>query len=362
MSKKLKIGLIGSGGIAQGAHIPGYLSVKDKCEIIWACDVKQETAEAAAAKIKDGGMDAPKITTDYKDILNDPEVDAVSITTPNIHHYRPTVEALQAGKHVLCEKPLAMNAVEAKEMCAAAREADKILQVALQNRFTGAARFMKEYIDAGSMGDIYYARSWALRRRGVPGWGVFINKELQGGGPLIDIGVHILDFTLFLMGYPKPVSASGQTWDMLGKDPSLVNPWGEYDREKFTVEDFAVGLIRFENGAVISLESSFMGNLDGDPFRCDLFGTKAGATIQPWGGEPITIFNEVNRQMFNMKPANIPHVASAHVAEVQAFIDAIENNKPSPVPGENGLILNAIFDALYKSAETRKEEPIDVSF
>jgi predicted dehydrogenase len=362
MSKKLKIGLIGSGGIAQGAHIPGYLSVKDKCEIVWACDVKEETAKAAADKIKEGGMDAPKVTTDYKDIINDKEVEAVSVTTPNIYHFQPTIDALNAGKHVLCEKPLAMNATEAKAMCAAAKKAGKILQVALQNRFTGAARFMKQYIDAGSMGDIYYARAWALRRRGVPAWGVFTNKELQGGGPLIDIGVHILDFTLFFMGYPKPVSAMGSTWDILGKTPGLVNPWGDYDRSKFTVEDFAVGHIRFDNGAVVSLESSFMGNLDGDPFRTDLFGTKAGATVTPWGPDPITIYTEENQQLFNLKPQNIPHVQSAHVAEVDAFVDAILNGKPSPVPGENGLILNAIFDAIYKSAETGKEEAINVDY
>lgn len=362
MSKKLKIGLIGAGGIAQGAHIPGYLSVADDCEIVVCCDVNEETANKAADKIAEGGMARPKIVTSYHDVLSDPEIDAVSITTPNKFHHLPTIEALNAGKHVLCEKPLAMNAIEAKEMCAAARESGKILQVALQNRFTGAARFMKQYIDSGAMGDIYYARSWALRRRGVPAWGVFIDKELQGGGPLIDIGVHILDFTLYFMGYPKPVSASGQTWDILGKTPGLVNPWGDYDRSKFTVEDFATGQIRFDNGAVISLESSFMGNLDGDPFRCDLFGTKAGATVTPWGPDPIHIYTEENQQLFNMKPVNIPDVKSAHVAEVEAFIDAIKNDKPSPVPGENGLILNAIFDALYKSAETKKEEAIDISF
>lgn len=362
MSKKLKIGLIGAGGIARGAHIPGYLEVADKAEVKWLCDVSEEAAQAAVKQLVDAGQPAPKVTTNYKDLVEDKEVDAISVTTPNKLHFQPTVDALLAGKHVLCEKPLAMNAKEAKEMCAASKTSGKILQVALQNRFTGPARFMKDYIDSGAMGDIYYARAWALRRRGVPAWGVFINKELQGGGPLIDIGVHILDFTLYFMGYPKPVSASGQTWDILGKTPGLVNPWGDYDRSKFTVEDFATGMIRFENGAVVTLESSFMGNLDGDPFRTDLFGTKAGASVMPWGSSPVTIYTEQNKQLFNMTPVNIPNVKSAHVAEVEAFVDAILEGKPSPVPGENGLILNAIFDALYKSAETKKEEAIDISF
>jgi len=335
----------------------GYASMPDLCEMVAVCDVNPETAKQAAEKYS-----VEKTYTDYKQLLADPEIDAVSVATPNAYHMQPTIDALNAGKHVICEKPLAMNADEARKMCAAARDTGKILQVALQQRFTGQARFMKQYIDDGNMGDIYYARAQALRRRGVPHWGVFIDKEKQGGGPLIDIGVHILDLTLFLMGYPKPVSASGKTWDMLGTNPDIVNPWGEYDRTKFTVEDFAVGMIKFDNGAVVTLESSFMANLDGDPFTTQLFGTKAGAIVKGWGADPIEIFTEQNRQLFNMKPANIPSVESAHVDEIKAFVDAILNNKPSPVPGENGLILNAIFDALYKSSETGKEESVDVTF
>lgn len=357
MSKKLKIGIIGSGGIAQGCHIPGYLSMPDLCEVVWCCDIDPEVAKAAAEKA--GGA---KTTADYKKVIGDKEVDAVSIATPNAYHVGPTVDALKAGKHVLCEKPLAMNAAEGKLMCRAAKDSGKILQVALQSRFGGPGRFMKEFIDKGHMGKIYYARAQALRRRGVPGWGVFIDKEKQGGGPLIDIGVHILDLTLFFMGYPKPLVATGKTWDTLGKDPSLFNYWGDYDRKKYTVEDFAVGMIKFADDSVVVLESSFMGNLDGDPFQTQLFGTKAGATVRAWGDNPIEIFTEQNRQLFNLSPKNIPDVKSSHVAEVQAFVDAILHKKPSPVPGENGLILNAIFDAMYKSSETGKEEPVDVSY
>ena len=356
MSKKLKIGLIGAGGIAKGLHLPAYAAVPDLCEVVAVCDINKDVAKEAAEK-----YDIKTVTTDYKDIVSNKEIDAVSVTTPNAVHMQPTIDCLNAGKHVLCEKPLAMNGDEARKMCKAAKDSKKILMVALPNRFNGPARFMKQYIDDGRMGDIYYARSWALRRRGVPHWGVFINKELQGGGPLIDIGVHILDLTLFLMGYPKPVSASGKTWDTLGKDPNIVNPWGDYDRKKFTVEDFAVGLIKFENGAVVSLESSFMANLDGDPFQTELFGTKSGAIVSPWASEPVKIFTEENKQLFNMVPRNIPQVQSAGNAEVEAFLRAILEKKPNPVPGECGLILNAIFDALYKSSETGKEQKVDVT-
>jgi predicted dehydrogenase len=357
MSSKLKIGIIGSGGIAQGVHIPGYQSMPDLCEVVALCDPIASVAEAAAEKFGIG-----KTYTDYHELLADPEIAAVSVATPNKFHKEPTIDALKAGKHVLCEKPLAMNAAEAREMCAAARDSGKILQVALQQRFAGPSQFAKKFIDDGHMGDIYFARAQALRRRGVPGWGVFIDKEKQGGGPLIDIGVHILDLTLFLMGYPKPVSASGKTWDMLGKNPDLYNGMGDYDRSKFTVEDFAVGLIKFDNGAVVSLESSFMANQDGDPFQTQLYGTKAGAIVKGWGDNAVQIFTEQDKQLFNLVPQNIPHIKSAHEEEVKAFIDAILNNKPSPVPGLNGLILNAIFDAIYKSSVTGKEESVDVSF
>jgi predicted dehydrogenase len=357
MAKKLKIGIIGSGGIAQGAHMAGYAKIPDVCEMVAVADVNPEVAAAAAKK-----FDVPQQFTDYKELLADPEIDAVSVCTPNKFHLGPTVDALRAGKHVLCEKPLGMNEAECKEMCRAARETGKLLQVGLNMRWNGGSQAAKQYVDSGAMGNIYFARAQALRRRGVPGWGVFIDKEKQGGGPLIDIGVHILDLTLYLMGYPKPVSASGKTWDTMGKDPTLWNQWGDYDRSKFTVEDFAVGLIKFENGAVVSLESSFMANLDGDPFQTQLFGTKAGMMVKGWGEKPVEIYTEANRQLLNIQPTNIPQVESSHAEEIKAFCNAINEGLPSPVPGENGLVLNAIFDAIYRSSETGEEQKIDVSF
>lgn len=357
MAKKLKIGLIGAGGIARAAHLPGYASIPDLCEVVAICDVQEETAKTLAQEFGIG-----KVVTDYKAIIADPEIDAISVTTPNAFHMQPTIDALKAGKHVLCEKPLGMNAAECRKMCRAAKDAGKILQVGLQLRFGGIARFMRSYIDAGHMGSIYYSRAQALRRRGVPGWGVFIDKKKQGGGPLIDIGVHILDITLFLMDYPKPVTASGKTWDQLGKNPDLFNAWGNYDRARFTVEDSAVGMIKFEDGAVVLLESSFMGNLEDGPLQTQLFGTKSGAIVKLSGEEPIKIYTEQDQQIFDMIPRNIPKVEAPHVDEVKAFVDAILNDKPSPVPGEQGLTLNAIFDAIYKSSETGKEEKVDVSF
>lgn len=353
--RKLGIGIIGSGGIAQACHMPAYAAMPDKCELVAVADLNRQTAESAAEKFK-----VPNAFTDYRELLALDGVDAVSIGTPNAFHKQPTVDALKAGKHVLVEKPMAMNAAECKEMIRAQRESAKVLQVALQWRFSGAARFMRKYIESGRMGDIYYARAQALRRRGVPGWGVFIDKEKQGGGPLIDIGVHILDFVLYLMEYPKPVRVSGSTYQAMGADPKYWNAWGDYDRTKFTVEDFAVGLIRFENGAAVTIESSFMANLEREIFGCHLFGTESGAAMDLFSDDPIRIYSETDHQLFDSIPRNIPNVKSAHAAEVSAFVNAIIDGGPSPVPGEQGLVLCAIFDALYRSAETGREEPVDV--
>ncbi len=334
----------------------GYAAIPDLCEMVATCDVDESKAKEAAEK-----FNVPHTYTDYRQMIEKENLDAVSVATPNKYHKQPTLDALNAGLHVLCEKPLGMNAEECREMCAAARDKGRILQVGLQSRFAGSSKWLKSYIDAGNMGDIYFSRAWALRRRGVPGWGVFIDKEKQGGGPLIDIGVHILDLTLFFMGYPKPVSATGRTWNKLGTNPDLWNEMGDYDRSKFTVEDFAVGLIKFENGAVVSLESSFMANGPGR-FETQLYGTKSGAIIEPWGADQIRIFTEQNKQLMDVKPANVPREESAHMDEVKAFVHAIIDKQPSPVPGEHGLILNAIFDAIYKSSETGNEEKVDVTF
>jgi predicted dehydrogenase len=357
MKGKLKVGVIGAGGIAQFAHLPGYASIPDECEVVAICDVNESAAKATAQK-----FGVSKVYTDHRDLINDKEIGAVSVTTPNAYHLLPTIDALRAGKHVLCEKPLGMNAKECRQMCQAAKTSGKILQVGLQFRFSGVAQFMRAYIDAGHMGDVYYARAQALRRRGVPGWGMFIDKEKQGGGPLIDIGVHVLDLTLYFMGYPKPVAASGKTWNQLGTNPELFNAWGDYDRSRFTVEDSAAGLIKFEDGSVIVLETSFMGNLEDGPIQTQLFGTKSGAVVKASGDDPIKIFSEQDKQIFDMVPRNIPKVESMHIEEVRAFVRAIRARKPSPVPGEQGLTLNAIFDALYKSSDTGKEQRVDVSY
>jgi predicted dehydrogenase len=351
--EKVGIGVIGCGGIAQSCHLPAYASLSDLCTLIAVADVDEERAREAGHK-----FGARHVFTDYRKLLELPEVHAVSIATPNAFHKQPTIDALLSGKHVLVEKPMALNAQECWEMVQAQRKSGKILQVALQWRFSGEAQFLRQFIGNGMMGEIYYARAWALRRRGVPGWGVFIDKEKQGGGPLIDIGVHILDFILHLLGYPKPLRVSGKTYQKMGANPKYYNAWGDYDRSRFTVEDYALGFVRFEGDLSLSLETSFMANLGKETFGGLILGTDAGAELDLFSDDPITIYTEFHQQVFDMKPRNIPKVKSPHTEEVRAFLHAILHNAPSPVPGEEGMILAGIIDALYRSAETGREEEV----
>lgn len=346
----IKVGIIGCGAIARAEHIPGLLALPARCQIAALYDPSESAIEQTRALVPD----APSFAT-VEELLATPGLDAVVVATPNLAHAEPTIAALRAGKHVLVEKPMAVASQDAQRMEAAGQEAGKILQVGLNFRFHGVTRFLDDFIANGHMGDVQYARAKCLRRRGVPNWGGFIDKSVNGGGPLIDLGVHILDLTLHLMGYPTPVSVSGVAFDTLGKDPAVGNFFGPYDRSKFTVEDFAVGFIRFANGACVTLESSFMSNGEGDPYETQLYGTKAGALVRPVGDPPLQIFKELDGQFFTMSPARVPNVPRTHHAEVEAFIAAIEDGKPSPVPGREGVMLTQILEAIYESAASGRE-------
>jgi predicted dehydrogenase len=341
------VGIIGSGGIARGAHMPGYKSCHD-VDIVAVADVNAETAHRAA-----GEFDVPHVYTDYHELLAREDIQAVSICTPNYLHLQPTLDALAAGKHVLVEKPLAMDAVEGKQMVDAANASGLKFQVGFMTRFQSAAQALKRFTEAGEMGDIYFARAQAMRRRGIPGWGVFTQKHLQGGGPLIDIGVHILDLTLWLMGHPKPTHCSGQTYAKFGPREGVVGLMGQWDPSIFTVEDFAVGLVRFENGATLVLESSFCANQEQrEVFNTELFGTEGGCSYNP-----CKLFFEKHRTLVDATPAFLPTV-KAHELEIQAFIQAIREDTPVPVTGEEALMTTRIIDAIYRSTEAGHEVPV----
>jgi predicted dehydrogenase len=346
---KIKIGVIGTGGIANGAHLPGYFAIPDECEVVALCDIDPKALERTLQKYP-----VKHTFENYKDLLAMDEIDGVSVCTPNYVHYQPTLDALNAGKNVLCEKPIAMNAVQGKEMAETARKNKKVLQIGYNSRFAPSNQALKRFIQKGDLGDIYYARAQSLRIRGIPGWGVFIDKEKQGGGPLIDIGVHILDLTLWLMGHPKPIAASGVTYQKFGKRGDVVGFMGQWDYKNFTVEDFASGLIRFENGATIVLESSFVANIKEEVHNSTLLGTEGGAMTNP-----CTIIQEKHGSVFHYEP-RVPNAnINTYHAEIKSFVECIRDGKEPLVTGEHGVMVAQIMDAIYKSAELGREVAIE---
>lgn len=350
MAKKLKVGVVGAGFIS-GHHLRGYQNCPN-AEVVAVCDIVPSRAEQRAKE-----FNIPNCFTSIDELLSIKEIDAVSICTPNIDHKRSTIKALQAGKHVLCEKPIAMNAREAQAMIDAAQKAKKKLMIALHNRFFSRTEYLKGLIDAGHLGKPYYARSLSIRRRGVPSWGVFGQKKLQGGGPLIDIGVHIIDLTWYLMGCPKPVSVSGQTYETIGATPGHVGEFGPWDYKTYDVEDFAVALVRFANGATMMIESAFCVNLDKEVFGCHIVGDKGGATLMPLENL-IELRLELGGHIMDCQPRHFPADDNPYDKEIAAFVDAIIKNKPVPVPATEAIWTSKIIDGIYKSAKVGKEVPL----
>jgi predicted dehydrogenase len=341
--KTVRVGVIGAGGIARAAHIPGYQAC-DGVEVAAVADVNEAAARRVAEEFH-----IPQVFTDYRDLLALGTLDAVSVCTPNFMHKEPTVAALRAGKHVLCEKPIARTAAEGRAMVAAARKSGRHLMVALQWRFRPEAQTLKRHIAAGDLGEIYYAHAQALRRRGIPGWGDFVDKEKAGGGPLIDIGVHILDVTLWLMGHPKPTSVLGATYAKFGHRQGVVGLMGQWDVKRFSVEDFAVGMVRFANGASLLLEASFAANLKDNVFTTHVYGTEGGANLLP-----LEIFAERHGAVTDTAFLKLPKV-QAHAAEVAAFVEAVRTGGPVPIPGEEALLATEILDAIYASSASGRE-------
>jgi len=347
--KKIRVGIIGTGDIANICHIPAYLKLKNRgVEVVALCDVKPAALERTR---RQQGLDLPT-WNDYRKMLAEAEIDVVSVCTPNFMHMPATVAALKAGKHVLCEKPIARNAREAGAMVAAAKKYRRKLMIGQQWRWHDKAQVLRRAIDSGALGDIYYVRGHSLRRRGIPGWGNFIDKEVQGGGPMVDIGVHILDLMLYLMDFPKPVTASGCTYTHFGRKKGVIGLMGQWDPKKFTVEDFAAGFVRFANGATLTLEASFAANIADSVFNAWFLGTRGGADLMD-----SRLFTEEAGTLWDRQAFGLVEKKgyTQHDREIELFIEAVRKDKPVPVPGEQALITQKIIDGIYASAETGKE-------
>jgi predicted dehydrogenase len=343
--KKLRVGFIGTGGI--GRHHMKYLAGYPDVEVVAGAD----TSEAALkAERKDHGL--ARTYTSYQKMLKEEKLDAVSVCTPNGLHAKPSIAALRAGCHVLVEKPLAMNAREGQAMVAAARKARRKLVIGFLWRYHPKAQFLREAVAKGLFGKILYMRCSALRRRGIPNWGVFGRKDLQGGGPLIDIGVHIMEMAHYVMGEPKPVAASGHAFRYIGdKKCSVTCPWENWDHKTYTVEDLAVGQIRFANGAVMQVEASFAAHVK-DTWNFSFMGEKGGADF-----DNLSIHTDEDGYMVDKTPAWLPNY-DYFERKMRAFVETALYNKPTESPAEAGLVIQKIIDGIYKSADTGKEVPI----
>ncbi|MFB5760630.1 Gfo/Idh/MocA family protein [Paenibacillus medicaginis] len=353
--KILRVGIIGCGGIANGKHIPS-LSAQKNVELVAFCDIIEERAIESARKI---GREDIAIYTDYKELLKDESIDLIHVCTPNKSHSFITIDALEAGKHVMCEKPMAKTAKEARAMLETAKRTGKKLTIGYDNRYRPDSLLLKKIAERGDLGDIYFAKAHAIRRRAVPTWGVFLNEEEQGGGPLIDIGTHALDLTLWLMDNYKVKSVVGNVYHKLGGKKDAANAFGPWDPERFTVEDSAFGFITMENGATVVLESSWaLNTLDVDEAKSTLCGTEAGADMRDG--------LRINGEEFGHLYTKLPELNTGGVAyfdgksesqaarECRLWIESILSGTEPMVKPEQALVVTEVLEAIYESARTGK--------
>ena len=349
---KIKIGVIGVGNISE-CHISGYKNNRD-VELYAFCDINAERLKAKGEK-----HGITRLYTDLDKMLAElPELDAVSVCTWNNGHAECTIKALNAGKHVLCEKPMAMNAKEAQAMIDASKSAGKKLMVGFVRRFGNDTAVARDFIDAGSVGNIYYAKVQYLRRNGCPG-GWFSDKSRSGGGPLIDLGVHVIDLARYLMGRPMPVSAFGATFSGMGARENLKDR-AEYrasddKMQVHDVEDLATALVRFDNGAILSVEASF--NMHGvGKNNIELYGTKGGVTLSP----EFKLYIEINDYLANVtldKPTALSF-NGLFQNEINFFVESLLTDRDLSDIAEDGCTLMKILDAVYESAASGKEAAI----
>lgn len=349
----LKVGIIGNGGIAH-CHADGYKELADRVEIVACCDINEEKAKSFAAEYS-----IPNYYFNCEDMLRNEELDLVSVCTWNSAHAPCTIAALNAGCNVICEKPMAMNAAEAEQMKKAAEKNGKLLMIGFVRRHGCDARDAKALVESGDMGEVYYAKATYLRRCGCPG-GWFGDKKFSGGGPLIDLGVHVIDLTRYIMGNAKPVTVFGFTSDKLGaRDHIKTTEWEsetKVDKPVFNVEDLAAATIRFDNGAALQVETSFNLNKKNNEGNIEIFGSKAGLTL-----DPFELHTEYAGNLADIAIKGT-HNFDFHRdfnREIKNFVDAVEGKAECKATAEDGVILMKVIDAVYASAASGKSVDIE---
>ena len=352
MSDMLKVGVVGVGGIAK-THMPGWAASED-AEVVAGSDVFENVLQDWGAE-----HNVSTLSTNPADLFSDPDIDIIDVCTPNMYHTELVVAALEAGKHVICEKPLAPTPADIHKMIAARDKSGKTLMTAQHFRFKGNSKAMKREIDAGALGNIYHARSWMLRRGWIPVRPGFIYKKNSGGGPCIDIGVHILDLTLWFMGNPKPISVSGVAGAPLAMHDGAFSTWGGTLVPKdMDVEDSAFAFVRFETGATLMLEVSWLLHHDtqGEDMQMWLYGTEGGSH---WPQGEILGTNYGTKQFTNTTLQLTADSMEPHALECVEFASVIKAGAPSPVPAEQSLQVMSILDGIYRSQEAGREVQLD---
>lgn len=348
--RTVKVGIIGAGGIAQ-SHCRAISDIEGT-QIVAIADVIKDKADKTARK-----WNIPHTYEDYQEMLAREDIEAIVVATPNQAHRAPTVDSLRAGKHVLCEKPMAATLSDAAAMTQAAHQTDKLLMIALKSRYSETWQAAKGIMSTGVLGDIYYCETVAARRCGIPGFAdSFILKETAGIGAVADIGVYSLDEALWLMGHPKPISVSGISNNTLGKSHKPVRGSWTWDPAKLSVEDFGVAWVRFDNGAAMVFKTAWIMHMDeiGGTF---FLGTQAGLKMHP-----LTVYRHEWGLMTDTPIKGIQECEDIDLfrRENRAFADAIRDGKASPIPADQMLLTNVIIQGLIDSSEAGHEIAVSV--
>ena len=362
---KLKVAVIGCGGIANQKHFPALKNNADLAEIVAFCDIIEERAQKAAEEF---GAPGAKVYTDYRELLKDESIEVVHICTPNVSHSEIAIAAFEAKKNVYCEKPMSHSTEEAEKMVAAWKKSGMQFTVGYQNRFREEVMNLHSACEKGDLGEIYYGKAHAVRRRGVPTWGVFMDKEKQGGGPLIDIGTHALDITLWCMNNYDVDSVTGSVFYKLGglQQATEGNLFGPWDPKTYEVEDSAMGYIKMKDGSAITLEASWALNiLESREASTTLCGTLAGAEIHSgmsYGKNELIYNRGRNNQLMQETLSPVGGVAyfgggggEEGTIDCKQWLEAVKNGTQPLVKPEEALVVTKILDAIYKSARENKE-------
>lgn len=342
--EKVKIGIVGAGNIAVSAHLPAYQKCKN-AEVVAIADIDYQRAKSVAEKFS-----IPQSFSSAEEMLDKAEMDAVDVCVWNNNHCDVTIAAARAGKHILCEKPMAMNLEQALLMQEEVKKTGVIFMLAVPGRFGNANMLVRELYDKGELGEVYFAKTAYCRRRGTPtGW--FTDKKTSGGGPIIDIGVHRIDAAWYLMGTPKPVRISAQISNRIGDYKTKgVSRWQgtSCPDNKFDTEDSGSGVIHFENGAIMLFEASWAIN---GPEHSDtqLCGSRAGVIL-----EPLTVYGERNGYL-STDNLTVSKNENKFFNEITHFADCIQNNKQPVYPIEQAVQMQRILQGIYDSATLGKE-------